>query len=320
MFSVGIIGAGKISGLFDKPEISQVIKTHAQAVYNNPSLDLVSVVDVNGDNLNKFASEWKVKNKFLKIGDFLSSDMPDIVSVCSPNETHYNLIVKLLNHRKPPKVLFVEKPVCVFKKELEDISRIAKKSDCKIVLNHTRRFDPSHKKLLKIISSGFLGKCIDGKFTYYGGWLNNGIHLLDLIILLFGAKFEFTNTNIKKYGRKNDPCIDTILDYGSFSIDISSFDEKYYQLFEGEFRFSNGRLRYRDFGNQIVIDKSVINKMGQRVLDYEKSVNLKGLIAPLKFSYKYIVNYLRSGNIDYLGSVLFQDIKPVMERLFSINV
>jgi len=319
MYTVGIIGAGKIAGLFDSPGEMNSINTHARAVYSNPKLKLISVVDPNKETLKNFSRSWKVKNSFQSLDKFLQTKLPDIVCICSPNTTHYRIAAKLLTHNQPPKLLFIEKPVVVLPIELKRIIELEKRSKCRVVVNRKISLDPMHQKLSKIISSGILGKMLEGKFTYYGGWLNNGVHLMDLIFMLFGDRFNFDKSKLQEFGRKNDPCINTALNFNKFEVEVNSIDEKNYQLFEGEFRFTKGRVIYGDFGSKISVEGVVRNKTGEFVLDRNNSYDLHGLASPFEYSYERIVKYLDRNDKAFLAGISLNDIKPLMNKVFMLE-
>ena len=44
------------------------------------------------------------------------------------------------------KILFVEKPICISRNEYNNILKENKKVKFKIIINHSRRFDNSHKE------------------------------------------------------------------------------------------------------------------------------------------------------------------------------
>jgi predicted dehydrogenase len=249
--------------------------------------------------------------------ELLSSDIPDVVVVSSPNETHFNIISQILKHLRPPRVLFVEKPLAVQRNEVEKVVNLAGELLCTLIVNHKRRIDPSHRKLSELISSGILGRMLLGKFTYYGGWLNNGIHLMDLLIMLFGDNFCFDRLVRQNYGKGDDLCIDMVLKYRDFEIVIESIDEKFYQLFEGEFRFEKGRILYQDFGNKLIVEKTVKNRIGEIELKADRKLSLRGLVSPFKHSYAAIGAYLEIGDITGFAGIRLSDSVRIMNKIFD---
>ncbi len=319
MFTVGIVGTGKIAGLFDKPGHCVETGTHAQAIFNNPDLRISCAVDVNRESLNRYSDTWNISTRFSKLEELLGTCLPDIVSICSSSETHFATARSLLGHSEPPKVLLIEKPVTMTREQLDQLVALSKRSRSEIVVNHPRRVDPGHKLLQEIIAAGEIGDAVEGRFTYYGGWLNNGVHLLDLLIMLFGDGFSFGDARAKEFGRPRDRCYDTVLDYKDFKVSIGSFDEKHYQLFEGELRFTKGRVHYLDFGKRIAIERSRENDIGERELKPDGRYNIQCLSSPLKHGYDSIVRYLRSGDESGLCGLLLGDAQKVMNRLFTLK-
>lgn len=315
MFTVGLIGTGKIAGLFDYPQKTKKIDTHAQAIFNNPELELTSVVQPNGSLLSNFSRTWKIQNKYLNIDELLKRNVPDILSICSPSETHFEIALKILQNKSRPKLLLVEKPLCFNSIELQTIAELNKQIDCTVIIHHKRRIDPTHTKLKEIINSFRLGTMLQGQFVYYGGWLNNGVHLIDLIVFLFGSDFILKDILIQDFGNLNDPCLDLNIAFKNFEISIKSFDEKYYQLFEGEFRFSKGRILYNDFGNRIIIEEAKQNKIGE--LELKPISTLSSLPAPLRILYEKIVNHLKQKDGNNLKSIELSNLEIVMKKLFE---
>ncbi len=315
MFTAGLIGTGKVAGLFDYPQKTKKIDSHAQAIFNNPELKLISVVEPNERLLSDFSRTWNIQNKYLNIDELLKVNVPDILSICSPSKTHFEIALKILQNKVRPKLLLVEKPLCLNSRELQTLLNLSRRSDCTVIVHHKRRTDPAHVKLKEIISSNSLGIILQGHFVYYGGWLNNGVHFIDLIVFLFGNNFVFKDIFIQDFGNLNDPCLNLKIAFKNFEISIESFDEKYYQLFEGEFRFSKGRVLYNDFGNRIIIEKAKQNKIGELEL---KSISaLKGLSAPLKIAYKKIVDHLKQKDGNNLKSIELSNLEIVMKKLFE---
>ena len=52
---------------------------------------------------------------------------------------------------------------------------------------------------------------------------------------------------------------------------ITTFDEDYYQLFEFDLRFENYRIKIEDFGVRIIVEKKVVNNIGENVLEIDKN-------------------------------------------------
>jgi len=118
-FRAAIIGTGNIAGLNACPDNREKISTHAAAYYKNKSIDLVAAFDTDKTRLLKFSKVWKIKNLFISIDDLLNSEKFDVVSLCTSSVGHYEQIKRIITSRNRPLILFIEKPVCLSRKEIE---------------------------------------------------------------------------------------------------------------------------------------------------------------------------------------------------------
>ena len=65
------------------------------------------------------------------------------------------------------------------------------------------------------------------------------------------------------------------------TVSVEGFDERYYQLFESDFRFQSGRVRLIDFGRTIAVEHVIVNGLGERVLEPVDWSPLEGMVSPL---------------------------------------
>src|SRR5208283_2974974 len=97
ILSVAIIGAGNIAGGFDeKKRDSEVgIYTHAGAYTVHGGFELKTVFDPNEERAESFRHIWKASCSASKIDEIYDS-YHDVISVCSPDSTHFDVVRKLL--------------------------------------------------------------------------------------------------------------------------------------------------------------------------------------------------------------------------------
>jgi predicted dehydrogenase len=131
------------------------------------------------------------------------------------------------------------------------------------------------------VRQGRLGALLGGRGVYYGGWMHNGIHLVDTLCLLFGPGIEVTAAAPATTGRPGDADLRVTLKADRAEFFLESFDEAYYQLFEVEIRFAQGRLRFLDFGSQIHVEAVEVNEIGERELKPWQDSPWSGLESPL---------------------------------------
>jgi len=315
IYSVVIIGTGKIAGIRDTPQKTEYPKSHAQAIFNHPYLQLIGAVNPDQIELQQFVKKWRIKHQFTSVDELINSDLEyDIIVITTPNQTHTSILLEIIKNCSK-KLVFIEKPLCVTNVELEQLLNLPNTN--RIVINHSRRFCDVHQDIFKKIQNQELGNVLGGRFTYYGGWLVNGIHVLDMLMYWFGSNCTIQHKKVMSFGRKNDACIELILNYHSFQIELKTFDENYFQLFEGEFWFKNGRIVYRDFGNDILIEKVQQNHLDEKELKLE--TRLIGLKAPFRNAYQQLYETVAGDDNDKLCQVEIQQVKNLMQRFFEVS-
>ena len=112
----------------------------------------------------------------------------DVISICSPDACHFSQAREILTSPHRVKALLIEKPVCLTAAELDCLIDLSRQSGVAVAVNHARRFDAGHRRAAELIRSGQLGPLVRGRAVYYGGWLHNGVHSIDVIRMLFPEK------------------------------------------------------------------------------------------------------------------------------------
>jgi len=267
-FNVAIIGCGKIAGLQDRPRSSGAVATHAQAFHRNPAFKLSAVVEPDDEVRERYQKRWGVERGYFSLEKLLASETEvlDLICLASPTPLHVPQTEQLLRAQRKPKVLFVEKPVCIDPAECGHLIELAKDADIHVAVNHTRRFDPSYRKLAQTIQSGCFGDLVGGRCTYYGGWVNGGVHLVDTLRMLLDKPLQVNRAQVTPGGRGWDENLDLTLELQGAPIEVEGFDERHYQLFEFDLKFRQGRVQIRDLGTQIILEKTETNALDERVL------------------------------------------------------
>lgn len=92
----------------------------------------------------------------------------DMVIIGSPSEAHYEQTAKALEAGKH---VLVEIPLALSHKGARDLAGMAKKTNTKLMVAHTRRFDPAGIFLKDFIGSGKAGKVL--QHQHYAFWLRH---------------------------------------------------------------------------------------------------------------------------------------------------
>jgi predicted dehydrogenase len=274
--NVVLIGCGRIAGYNDNPENLNKVSfiSHARAVRENDFFNLVACIDVELEKAKHLAKLYSVSVWSDNLESVLNSHKVDIVTVCTPDQTHYEVVTQVLNTRSRPSLIFLEKPACLNNIELDQMKQLAEKRGVRIIVNHSRRFSSQFRVFKKLILDGEFGDLVKVRGINYGGFLHNGVHFVDTLEYLFNESLVF-NEIIESVPSttKNDydGFIQFNLEQSGIPVRLDFIQEIYYQLFEFDFWFTKSRVRIEDFGNRIIIERKKRNHLGENILVEDKN-------------------------------------------------
>ena len=171
--------------------------------------------------------------------DILEDPEIDVVSIASFDNFHHDQVIKALDNNKH---VFVEKPLCLNRKEYESIAfKLSEKRHLRLSSNLILRKTERFIKLRNKIKSGELGKpyLFESNYNYgrihkiYKGWRGEipfysvmhggGIHLIDLLLWLSNKKIHSvkaigTNIATKHSNFKFHDCIAAQLEFDGGAI------------------------------------------------------------------------------------------------------
>ena len=139
---VGIIGAGRIG------------RVHAESIANLPCGELAWIGDAFGAAAEKLASQFGVEHSSDVESVFSRGDI-DAILICSPTDTHADLLEKASMAGKP---VFCEKPIDLDFKRVKQCEKVLEQNPNIVQLGFNRRFDPGHAELAHAVRSGKIGK------------------------------------------------------------------------------------------------------------------------------------------------------------------
>lgn len=138
--NVALLGAGRIG------------KVHAKAVSASDGASLVAVADAFSEAAESLATKYGARVS--SIGDIAEAEDVDAVIICTPTDTHADLIEQFA---KAGKAVFCEKPIDL---SLERVKTCLAKVDelgATLMLGFNRRFDPHFKAVREAIDAGRVG-------------------------------------------------------------------------------------------------------------------------------------------------------------------
>ena len=323
MYKVVIVGCGRIAGRYDKPHKISRIYSHASGYANDGRFELSGCVDKEEKVAACFAKLHTVQKSGSNIVSMLDSIKPNVVSVATPVDTHLAVVQEVLNNKNSkPDIIFLEKPVCGNRNELNELIRLSKENSVPIMVNHSRRFHPLYIALQERYAKGEFGKLIGIDSTYYGGWLNSAVHLVDILRFLFTMELHDLEVLDILQGRTDaDPTLTVRARCGPESVPVwfRGWNEEYYQIFDLEIRFSKGRLRLSNFEQQWSWDSVVVNSRGEKVLSPGVTDLPQQTDSPIINAIDLMNYYLDTRDVEVLSGKLIQDCELTMHAMWSVG-
>lgn len=292
MYNILIIGAGKISVGFDKPNSEEVL-TYAHAFSKNIKTQSICLMDINLDNLEKAKKTWGCKI-YSSMEDVFNENRIDIVVIATPDEYHYEYMKKL--YEKSWKLMVVEKPVVTSEGEAQEIMELYENNK-KIIVNYTRRFVPGIKNIKNNILSMKYGNFIGGMGYYGKGFLHNGSHMIDLLEFLIGKSvfLEKTIDEIDDYGKDKSKSVILGIEKGSSKFIMKSIDSKLYTIFEMDLFFEKGRIRFINGGEVVEIYETKESELYSGYINLDKKISINtNLKNGMKFLIEHIYNVVEN--------------------------
>lgn len=242
-----MIGCGKIgSELADQSHLETII-THAGAYRACPDVELRAVCDIEPAKLERCGERWEVAARYGDPARLFVEERPEIVSICTPDDTHYELIRQAILSPGMRAVL-AEKPLALKMSHAEELVRLAHERGVLLAVNYLRRYSEGHVHLREYIQSGKIGAIQTVGGFYNKGTIHNGTHWFDLARFLVGEVFQVWGVDVQNEGG-GDPTLDAFLKFEcGAGGHLQGCDARYFALFEMDLVGTKGRARVTDLG------------------------------------------------------------------------
>jgi predicted dehydrogenase len=178
---------------------------HAEAIIDMPCCNLTHIVELDELKAKQFIENHNLLDtKIVTFENLLKNNNYDFASVASFDDHHYSQVQELISNNKH---VFVEKPLCQTKEQLQSLTNIWKgKRNIGLASNLLLRKAPLYIWLKNMLLDGSLGEiyAFDGDYLYgrinkiVNGWRKDvpnysvmqggGIHILDLMLWLTDQK------------------------------------------------------------------------------------------------------------------------------------
>lgn len=242
--SLAIIGAGRIAGGYDRDRQAgeKGIYSHAGAAKAQGDIAVQTVFDPDPQRAAEFCRDWSVPHQATDWAEILAG-FHDVVSLCTPDHTHYSLLCDLLT-AGCCKTILAEKPLALQRDEIAHLGELARRAGVHLVCNFQRRFEPEHLYLQRRIGEDPASLLSVGAH-YMKGLRHIGVTLIDSLTALCGLP-QAVLAYHKAHNREvDDDGYDFVLFYPDLTASVKTIDvERFaycYHLFEIDLLFANGR-------------------------------------------------------------------------------
>jgi predicted dehydrogenase len=225
-----IVGCGNIAGAFDAGRPRDALPlTHAGAYTRDGRFTLAACVDPDAGRREAFMARWGVPVGVATIRDVTGPF--DVVSICSPTAMHAADIEAAL--ALAPRAIFCEKPLTPSLAASTAWVDACAARGVALAVNHTRRWAPDVQTLVRRLHAGEFGEIRSAAGWYGKGVLNNGSHLLDLLLWMLGPlDIAWTGAPVHDFW-PDDPTIPAVLTTRSWTpVHLCTAHAQDYALFE----------------------------------------------------------------------------------------
>lgn len=235
-----IIGCGNVAGGYDLE--SGIVNTHARAYKSVPETQLIAASDINVSTARIFCKKWDIGNYYNDLNVMLDREKPDIVSICTPDETHIT-ILKQVHEHPSVQAVWCEKPLATDVEEAKKIVHVFEQKGILLAINYTRRWDKKFQAIGHFIKNEELGKIQNAVLYYTKGICHNGSHAINLFKDWFGPLnncqiFDgFIDFSVK------DPTFNARAVFGETPVFLLGFDEREYSIFDMDILGTKGRIQ-----------------------------------------------------------------------------
>ena len=140
---VGVLGAGAWAEF-----------AHIPGYKRDPRCDLVAIADPIVERAKAFAEKFDIPDVYDSHAALIARDDIDLVDVCTPSTTHFELSWAALEAGKH---VLCEKPVAYDYRDTLRAAALAKRQGVKTKLGFTFRYSPAMQYMKELIDQGFVG-------------------------------------------------------------------------------------------------------------------------------------------------------------------
>ncbi len=183
-YRAALCGLGNIAWRFDQHRNDGDLRlSHAGAYQRHPETRLIAGYSPDPKDGNEFRQSLGLP-VYPSLPTMLAEEKPDLVSICSPSQFHYEQVMTCLEQEVP--MIWLEKPPALSLTEMDRLRVGLESGRSTLLVNYQRRYLPAYRELRQYFHENRLGACRQIQVTYSRGLETNGSHLLDMLFFITG--------------------------------------------------------------------------------------------------------------------------------------
>jgi|SRR5581483_626229 len=254
-YRAAVIGCGRIGSDFGATVAAPGVYSHAGAYTACAATELVAVCDVDAARAQACGKRWHAA-AFDDVAAMLREARPHLVSVCTPDETHFEVLRTVLCAPGVNGVL-AEKPLALTTRDAACLQELAAARQVKVAINYIRRYSPTHVQVRDAIARGAIGSIQTVGGLYTKGTRHNGSHWFDLARFIAGDVIEVWGIDVRRESTP-DPTLDAMLRFASGAGGhLQACSASAYSVFEMDIVGTAGRVRLTESGHRVQFQRVV---------------------------------------------------------------
>lgn len=188
-YTAALVGLGRIAWRFDADVSGGAALTHWGSYRRDPRTKVIGGCSPSAQDRLDFQKATGIEA--CETIDQLLCRHPDIVSICSPSEAHFEQVHQCLEAEIP--MVWLEKPPTLKLGDLETLMghRSYTSGKTRVLVNYMRRYSKLYRQLSSAFRENRLGRPVAMQILYSRGLELNASHFLDLTFSMLGDSAQY---------------------------------------------------------------------------------------------------------------------------------
>lgn len=185
MYRVGVIGLGQIAWSIDDDPKRKGVWSHIGAYDSSPDTEIHAVSSRNEIVCKEVQDKFSIPNYYTDYRAMLNAGNLDIVSVCTPIQTHHSIVMDCID--SGVKAIFCEKTLSYDVGEAEEMVKACDERGIIFAVNYIRRWDSLYTHVHDLLVQDAIGQL--QTIVGYGATAlhTSTSHLVDMMCLYAGT-------------------------------------------------------------------------------------------------------------------------------------